>query len=308
MSLGRTSTKNTVKLIEDIIEPHPHNRRSPSLAKTCPDVACEWNYKKNCGFGPEDFSYGSSVSVWWKCSDCEYDWRCSIKHRSISQSQCPRCVSGVTTDLRDFPKAYKQFDYERNKNVDPHKLFCNKKYWWKCAKAPDHRWRSGFYKRPGERCPFCKGHLPSSTNNLTLVKKLLKEFHPTKNKRLKPENLTIGSKKSIWWVCRKGHEWQRPVNLRTRKKSACPYCTNKLVSLENSFARKAPKAAKEWHPTKNGNIQPQNVLATTISKYWFKCSNCDHEWLGSLYNRAILGCGCKRCAASAGAFRRWRRV
>ncbi|MCC7527654.1 MAG: zinc-ribbon domain-containing protein [Candidatus Melainabacteria bacterium] len=32
------------------------------------DIALEWCYKKNCGFGPEDFCYSSNVKPWWRCS------------------------------------------------------------------------------------------------------------------------------------------------------------------------------------------------------------------------------------------------
>ncbi|MBP9089601.1 zinc-ribbon domain-containing protein [bacterium] len=293
-------------LIEDIVEPHPHNRRSPSVAKAFPEVAVEWHKPKNCGFTPSDFSYGSSVSVFWKCSECKHVWRCAIKHRTVSQSQCPRCVSGVSTDLRDYPKALKQFDFERNKRADPHKLHCLKKYWWICAKGEDHRWKSGFYRRSGERCPYCLGRLASSTNNLTLMPKLAKEYHPTKNGRLKAESLSFSSKRVVWWRCKKGHEWQRQVLLRTQKNSQCPYCTNMLVSKENCFAKCAPKAAKEWHKKKNGKTTPNDVVATSIEKYWFECSKCSREWQASLYNRTILGSGCKSCGARAGALRRWR--
>lgn len=41
--------------IEGITEPHPNNLRGVPLNRAYPEKAAEWYYKKNCGFGPEDF-------------------------------------------------------------------------------------------------------------------------------------------------------------------------------------------------------------------------------------------------------------
>ena len=46
---------------------------------------------------------------------------------------------------------------------------------------------------------------------------LVREWHPTKNGDLTPDNVTHGSGKLIWWVCRRGHEYQRTVHSRTRR-------------------------------------------------------------------------------------------
>ena len=60
---------------------------------------------------------------------------------------------------------------------------------------------------------------------------LIKEFHPTKNCDLKPENLTIKSEKKVWWKCPKGddHEWKTSVTNRI-KGFGCPYCSSSGTS------------------------------------------------------------------------------
>ena len=55
---------------------------------------------------------------------------------------------------------------------------------------------------------------------------LAKEWHPTKNGELTPEDISYGSKQNIWWQCEKGHEWQASVNHRSRGKG-CPYCSGR---------------------------------------------------------------------------------
>jgi hypothetical protein len=55
--------------------------------------------------------------------------------------------------------------------------------------------------------------MPKATKeyNLSILKpSLVKEWHPTKNVQLKPYDVTPGSGKRIWWICQKGHEWQKP--------------------------------------------------------------------------------------------------
>ena len=58
----------------------------------------------------------------------------------------------------------------------------------------------------------------ASTNyNLSVLKpNLLKEWHPTKNAPIKPQDITPGSGKKIWWICRKGHEWQATFKSRIK--------------------------------------------------------------------------------------------
>lgn len=52
---------------------------------------------------------------------------------------------------------------------------------------------------------------------------LAKEWHPTKNGDLTPNDVTFGSTKKIWWICDKGHEWQAKIANRTQG-TGCPIC------------------------------------------------------------------------------------
>lgn len=47
------------------------------LVTLFPDIAREWNFKKNQGLHPEDISYGSSKKVWWKCEK-GHEWQSSL--------------------------------------------------------------------------------------------------------------------------------------------------------------------------------------------------------------------------------------
>ena len=62
---------------------------------------------------------------------------------------------------------------------------------------------------------------------LSSIPHLVKEWHPTKNGELTPNNLTRGSNKKVWWLCSKGHSYERAPNTRTSHGTGCPYCSDR---------------------------------------------------------------------------------
>lgn len=61
------------------------------IANNCEQMLNEWNYEKNNGLTPDEVSYGSHKKVWWKCSECGYEWEAVVKDRTQSKSKCPFC-------------------------------------------------------------------------------------------------------------------------------------------------------------------------------------------------------------------------
>ena len=72
--------------------------------------------------------------------------------------------------------------------------------------------------------------------NLSFYPQLVKEWHPTKNGELTPDDITHGSGKKVWWLCTKGHSYEAKPNHRTGMKSNCPYCSGNRVNKENNFS------------------------------------------------------------------------
>ena len=69
------------------------------------------------------------------------------------------------------------------------------------------------------------------------------------------------------------------------------------MSVTNSISSLIPNVAAQWHPTKNGSLTPDQVVAQSAKKYWWQCTKGeDHEWLANVSNRARLGTGCPCCA------------
>ena len=82
-------------------------------------------------------------------------------------------------------------------------------------------------------------------NNLKfLFPKVAAEWHPTQNGDLKPDQFTPGSRKRIWWLCPKGHEYDSIISNRTKvKPTGCPECSGQKVGKDNNLKVLFPKVA-----------------------------------------------------------------
>lgn len=100
------------------------------LETLSPELAKEWNYDKNNGLLPSEVVSGSNKSVWWKCN-CGNEWEARISTRYGQKQNCPNCYklngrySGLGKKLFDGNKILmEEWDYTKNKNIDPKKLLC----------------------------------------------------------------------------------------------------------------------------------------------------------------------------------------
>ena len=127
-----------------------------------------------------------------------------------------------------------------------------------------------------------------ATEKKFIIEKLMKEWNWDKNNELglRPNTLTFGSNKKVWWKCLKcGYNWESKIGNRTILKRGCPCCANLvIVKGFNDLATTNPDLVKEWHPTKNTNITPYEVASGSRRKVWWMCSN-GHEYQASLLHR-----------------------
>ena len=122
---------------------------------------------------------------------------------------------------------------------------------------------------------------------------MTKEWHPVKNRNLMPNEVLPYSNRRVWWQCQKGHEWKARVINRTKNENSCPYCAGRLPSKNRNLKVLNPKLAEEWHPTKNGDLKPKNILPGAHKKVWWLCKN-GHEWKAYVFSRN-KGFGCRQC-------------
>jgi very-short-patch-repair endonuclease len=132
---------------------------------------------------------------------------------------------------------------------------------------------------------------------LTTHPELSNEWDYDKNYPLRPENFSYGVKNKMWWLCQSGHSFQATINHRTGKKqqTGCPQCSGRVASNENNLLKVFPLAAKEWHPSKNGELTPEKVTSKSGKKVWWICPK-NHSYQATVHNRTGNDSGCPYCA------------
>lgn len=277
-----------------------------SLEHLAPNLAKEWHPSKNGALKPSDVGTGSNKRVWWKCDKGpDHEWEVLINSRYHFNSGCPFCsgrrVSKTNCLETINPELTKQWHPVKNGNITPRDVVSqsNKKYWWKCDKGADHEWETSINNRKGGNrgCPVCSGRKTVETNSLAkLNPELTQQWHQTKNGNLTPSDFGIGSSKKVWWQCEKAKDHTWLATIYSRQNAGCPFCSGNKLITSNSLAYKHPEIAKQWHPTKNSNILPEDVYAGGRKIWWWKCDKGpDHEWQANLDNRIRQKQGCPFC-------------
>jgi Probable Zinc-ribbon domain len=191
-----------------------------------------------------------------------------------------------------YPEIAAEWHPTKNENLNLNEVSygSGKKVWWICKNSHEYPSRIA-HRTNGQSCPICRKGLPISITHLNLVN----EWH-SKN-IIKPDEISAGSTKKIWWLGQCGHEWLSHLHNRA-KGNGCPYCSNKLVNKTNSLLTQCPEIAAEWHPAKN-IVTANEVNYRTWKKYWW-LGQCGHEWLASVRCRTKRLNGCPICQDSKG--------
>lgn len=275
--------------------------KEKGLLHTHPNLAMEWHPTKNGELKPADCTYGSGKKVWWQCEN-EHEWQATISNRAGNKSGCPYCSGKKAwpgfNDLQTTnPELAQEWHPVKNGNLTPRMVVSrsDKKVWWLCEKG--HEWEAAIKDRQhGNGCPYCSGRLPvpGKTDLATVYPDIAKQWHPTKNGKLTPSQMTPRPNKKVWWKCEKGHEWYATVD--SRSKTICPICTGRKVLVGyNDLATTHPTIAAQWHPTKNGKLTPQMITHGSTKKTWWH-GKCGHEWMQIIKNRTLANAGCPVCS------------
>jgi DNA-directed RNA polymerase subunit RPC12/RpoP len=270
------------------------------LATLFPQLATEWNYAKNSPITPKEIVAGTNKKYWWTCP-LGHEYEASVHQRSSRKSGCPYCsnqflLKGFNDLQTTNPDLAAQWHKSKNANKKATDVIegTNTKYWWQCSLG--HEWmQSPKIRSGGNGCPFCAHQkLWTGFNDLKTVNpKLAAQWNTAKN-GIEPSGIMTGAKFLAWWKCDQGHEWQS--QLRGRKDGNCSICLNRtLLEGFNDLETKKPELAKQWHPLKNGNLLPSQIVFNSRGrKCWWVC-NEGHEWEATLASRN-LGNGCPVCS------------
>ena len=222
-----------------------------------PDLMLEWDYDKNKDIDPSDLMVNSNKKVWWKCSECGYEYKALISNRAKGTG-CKRCAGQIlipgTNDLETlFPDVAAEWDYENNSGVLPSQVFpnTNKTYNWICKYK--HKWKTSPNSRTsGHGCPYCSGNLVwVGFNDLaTTHPKIAAEWHPSKNGELLPTQISKGYNKKVWFLCPIcKNAYESYIGNKLKGYGKCPYCSPRktraryILQMETGQYFKTLKAA-----------------------------------------------------------------
>lgn len=203
--------------------------------------------------------------------------------------------------VSDFPELMAEWDYEKNKkmDLDPDSISYGSKAeaFWKCKNG--HSWKTRINKRTVARhnCPICCNQIIiAGINDLPTMNPMLFEEWNFKKNKICPEEVGTGSKKKVWWRCKKGHEWQATIASRNHG-NGCPVCANRIIIPgDNDFATKNPDLLQDWDYSKN-EFLPTAISPGSSKRVHWKCNKCQHEWSTPVSVRAIRGVGCPKCSS-----------
>ncbi len=269
------------------------------LATTRPDLAKEWNYKRNGNVKPSDIFAGTPKRFWWICpKGHEYDAKTNNRNSGFD---CPYCANkkilpGYNDFASEYPELLSEWDYDKNE-IKPTEIpsGSEKKVWWKCKEG--HEWQAVLNSRPrGNGCPYCSGLMPiKGVNDLATVNpEIMKSWNYEKNGDLDPSDFTPVSGKRVWWKGECGHEWESLISNRVKGRG-CPYCAGKkALAGFNDLMSQMPEVASEWNYERNIGKKPEDFTIHSNKKVWWKCKK-DHEWQATITSRSS-GTGCPICS------------
>jgi len=279
-----------------------------NLAIRYPAIAAEWHPTKNGELTPDQVMPGSTKKVWWQCRK-SHEWQVSPNARTNRQSGCPYCSGRSSSKDYNlallYPEIAQRWHKTKNASLTPGSITPGsaRKVWWQCSKYGDHVWQATVASVvAGNGCPFCAGKQVDSRNSFaSRFPDIATESHPSKNGELTAHDITAGSKRKVWWECRKNpnHEWQATVHNRTSRKSGCPFCRNKSgvakkASSEYNFAVLRPELMSEWDFDKNALLRPEEVTPGSNRLAWWLCP-AGHSYRSRIKQR-LRGQGCAICA------------
>ena len=129
---------------------------------------------------------------------------------------------------------------------------------------------------------------------------------PELNDGLTIDNVASASNKSLIWTCYAArHTFPRtPVAMtRKRRDGSYPRC---LVCITLAFHN--PEIAKQWHPTKNGDLTVDDISYGSNKIVWWKCNSLEcpdaevggYEWEDKISDRTgSKGNRCRACSGKA---------
>ena len=270
------------------------------LATTHPDLAKEWDLKKNGELTPQQITHGSQKKVWWKCQN-GHSWKAIVYSRAAGTG-CPECLKEYQTSLTEKTFTFYLSKYFSDLKENVHLKELGKRELdiyipsLKLAIEYDgHNW----HKNP--KSDLIKDEI-CNENGITII-------------RIREDGCIKYSSSAHFIDAPQSHGniliLKDTVNALFRLiNELFGLSLQKIESVEpditainesfysyhksNSLAVKCPNILKEWDYDKNGDLKPESISAGSSIKVWWKCEK-GHSWNAVVSSR-VRGNGCPYCS------------
>lgn len=276
-----------------------------------PHLMIEWHPIKNENMDPSTLSPVSGKKVWWKCKECNHEWKASIDNRKKGRG-CSKCNIGQSTSFPEqclFYYLSKVFLNCKNRHVlytQENKPIEIDIYIPKLNLAIEY---DGYYyhknrmKQDEEK--NCKlkemgiGFIRIRENNgankrLPIIKKYGSVEIQCNSEK---EEDILEAIKKILEVSGMDLDASllRKMDINIHKDRMIIYSLAKKNEKERSLAFLHPTLAKEWHVEKNMELTAWNVLPGSSKRVFWICNSCSKEW-EAIINKRVNGQTCPYCA------------
>ncbi len=272
-----------------------------SMVETDPHLVRYWHPTLNGTLRPEDVITGSNRVVMWTCDEGhDHDMEISRKKRGTG---CPYCTNKrVDKYINAFslthPKEAADWHSDLNGDLTPDQFVAgsDQEVWWKCPNEGHDFQMSIYHRSRGNSCPFCDRRKVHATTSFAVTHPVAAaRWHPTKNGALRPTDVLAYTNTKVWWLCEEKKHHYFSSLLAQARGAGCNICTGRAVDEQNCMRTTRPDLARDFHPTANGSLTPDTIMATTDRRIVWRCRN-NHHWTASGQNRVKHRTGCPYCS------------
>lgn len=183
--------------------------------------------------------------------------KCGDIQKGLTYSKAPKGESVADK----YPELCKDWSDKNEFGPEHYRYGSKKKVLWKCHKC-NHEWEQIPCNRTvGQNgCPQCSGRILSDFNRLSVrYPDISAEWDYDKNHPLRPEDISFGIRKKIWWICPNcNNSYISLVNSRTCRNTACSKCnaSNGERQIEKFLKEYNIKYEREYRIKECKNKQP----------------------------------------------------
>ena len=249
-------------------------RREDSAGAKAPELIKEWASSNESTL--YEYAPNSKYLATWCCPDCGTKWKAPIYIRVQGYGKCPTCYGNKTFKER-YPELEQYYAKDNDLPFEKAVISDTTPRNWICEHG--HEFEDSFnniHKR-GFRCPYCESVkvLQGFNDFATLEPVISKDYDEEKNGNTAGDVLITN--RPVYFKCKNGHSFKRPIIQHIKSNGKCPVCANKRIEKGiNDLATTNPEIATLL--SSNNERKADTLLPSFKLKVAWICPTCNGEY------------------------------